>query len=172
MRCTPKPSATASPPRARGIAAAAHATPLAARPHPQGGMKVVCVASRHAAFELSAADLVVRTVKDLTVMNLKNLFAREDEEERLREQARTPVEAPCIIPAAHFAACVPRSDCVGAALFSLFGLAQMRADLGADDDYVDSEDEDDEEQEEDVSPWKPAEQSQLYDVLNEPPSRS
>lgn len=51
-------------------------------------MKVVCVASRHAVFELSAADLVVRSVNDLSVMNLKNLFAREDEEERLREQAR------------------------------------------------------------------------------------
>lgn len=57
-------------------------------PSAQGGMKVVCVASRHAAFELSAADLVVRSVKDLSVMNLKSLFAREDEEERMREQAR------------------------------------------------------------------------------------
>lgn len=43
----------------------------------EGGMKAVAVANRHAVFELTAADLVVRRLDELTVMNLKQLFAVE-----------------------------------------------------------------------------------------------
>ena len=40
-------------------------------------MKAVAVANRHALYELSAADLVVRQLDDLSIVNLKKLFAVE-----------------------------------------------------------------------------------------------
>ena len=43
----------------------------------EGGMKAVAVANRHALYELSAADLVVRQLDELSIVNLKKLFAVE-----------------------------------------------------------------------------------------------
>jgi beta-phosphoglucomutase-like phosphatase (HAD superfamily) len=43
----------------------------------EGGMKAVAVANRHAVYELSAADLVVRQLDELSIVNLKKLFATE-----------------------------------------------------------------------------------------------
>ena len=40
-------------------------------------MKAVAVANRHAIYELSAADLVVRQLDELSIVNLKKLFAVE-----------------------------------------------------------------------------------------------
>ena len=40
-------------------------------------MKAVAVANRHALYELSAADLVVRQLDELSIVNLKKLFAVE-----------------------------------------------------------------------------------------------
>ena len=42
------------------------------------GMRCVAVASRSPVFELSAADLVVRSLADVSFINLKQLFADED----------------------------------------------------------------------------------------------
>ena len=42
-----------------------------------GGMKAVMVANRHAIYELAAADLVVRQLDELSIVNLKKLFAVE-----------------------------------------------------------------------------------------------
>lgn len=47
----------------------------------------------------------------------------------------------------------------------------MRKELGLDDAEIEPE-EGDEDEEEDYSPWKPAGQSLLDDVLNEPPPPS
>ncbi len=44
----------------------------------EGGMKAVAVANRHALYELSAADLVVRQLDELSIVNLKKLFATEE----------------------------------------------------------------------------------------------
>lgn len=42
------------------------------------GMKCVALAGRHPVYELSAADLVVRDLSQLSFVNLKKLFAEED----------------------------------------------------------------------------------------------
>jgi 5-amino-6-(5-phospho-D-ribitylamino)uracil phosphatase len=42
------------------------------------GMKCVALAGRHPAYELTAADLVVRSLGELSFVNLKKLFAVED----------------------------------------------------------------------------------------------
>ena len=42
------------------------------------GMKCVAVAGRHPVYELTAADLVVRSLGDLSFINLKKLFAMEE----------------------------------------------------------------------------------------------
>lgn len=42
------------------------------------GMKCVAVAGRHPVYELTAADLVVRSLSDLSFINLKQLFAMEE----------------------------------------------------------------------------------------------
>lgn len=42
------------------------------------GMRCVAVAGRHPVFELAAADLVVRSLSDVSFINLKQLFADED----------------------------------------------------------------------------------------------
>ena len=41
-------------------------------------MQCVALAGRHPVYELTAADLVVRDLGDLTFLNLKKLFAAED----------------------------------------------------------------------------------------------
>jgi beta-phosphoglucomutase-like phosphatase (HAD superfamily) len=55
----------------------------------EGGMKAVAVANRHALYELSAADLVVRQLDELSIVNLKKLFATE----AAPEQPQTQTEA-------------------------------------------------------------------------------
>jgi 5-amino-6-(5-phospho-D-ribitylamino)uracil phosphatase len=58
------------------------------------GMRCVAVAGRHPLYELAAADLVVRSLGDLSFVNLKQLFAEEDavmprgdgEDEELEEE--------------------------------------------------------------------------------------
>ncbi len=52
-------------------------------------MKAVAVANRHALYELSAADLVVRQLDELSIVNLKKLFATE----AAPEQPQTQTEA-------------------------------------------------------------------------------
>jgi 5-amino-6-(5-phospho-D-ribitylamino)uracil phosphatase len=42
------------------------------------GMQCVVLAARHAAYELTAADLVVRGLAELSVQNLKQLFRLEE----------------------------------------------------------------------------------------------
>ena len=42
------------------------------------GMKCVAVAGRHPVYELTAADLVVRSLSDVSFINLKQLFAMEE----------------------------------------------------------------------------------------------
>jgi beta-phosphoglucomutase-like phosphatase (HAD superfamily) len=44
-------------------------------------MKCVAVASRHPVYELSAADLVVKQLNELSVVDLKNLAAVDDSAE-------------------------------------------------------------------------------------------
>ena len=44
----------------------------------QVGMKCVALAGRHPVYELSAADLVVRDLGQLSFVNLKQLFATEE----------------------------------------------------------------------------------------------
>ena len=61
-------------------------------PHPapcrlQVGMKCVALAGRHPVYELSAADLVVRDLAQLSFINLKQLFAAE---ERVSRQVCVP----------------------------------------------------------------------------------
>ena len=52
-------------------------------------MKAIAVANRHAIYELSAADLVVRQLDELSIVNLKKLFAVE----QAPAEAQTQVEA-------------------------------------------------------------------------------
>lgn len=42
------------------------------------GMQCVCIAGRHPVYELTAADLVVRSLRDLSFVNLKQLFSLEE----------------------------------------------------------------------------------------------
>ena len=53
----------------------------------QVGMKCVALAGRHPVYELSAADLVVRDLAQLSFINLKQLFAAE---ERVSRQVCVP----------------------------------------------------------------------------------
>jgi hypothetical protein len=53
----------------------------------QVGMKCVALAGRHPVYELSAADLVVRDLAQLSFINLKQLFAAE---ERVSRQVGVP----------------------------------------------------------------------------------
>lgn len=58
-----------------------HAPLLSPPPAPcrlQVGMKCVALAGRHPVYELSAADLVVRDLAQLSFINLKQLFAAEE----------------------------------------------------------------------------------------------
>ena len=43
----------------------------------EAGMQSLSVAGRHPVYELTAADLVVSNLGDVTMMNLKQLFASE-----------------------------------------------------------------------------------------------
>lgn len=68
------------------------------------GMQCVAVAGRHPVYELTAADLVVRDLGDLSFLNLKKLFAAEeavaaarDEEEGLEmEEEDDPTGLPAL----------------------------------------------------------------------------
>lgn len=55
----------------------------------EGGMKAVAVANRHAIYELSAADLVVRQLDELSIVNLKKLFAVEQAPPETQVQMET-----------------------------------------------------------------------------------
>ena len=55
----------------------------------EGGMKAVAVANRHALYELSAADLVVRQLDELSIVNLKKLFAVEAAPDAPQAQAES-----------------------------------------------------------------------------------
>lgn len=52
-------------------------------------MKAVAVANRHAIYELSAADLVVRQLDELSIVNLKKLFAVEQAPPQAQAQTET-----------------------------------------------------------------------------------
>ena len=44
----------------------------------EAGMAAVVVAGRHPVYELSAADLIVRQLSELSFVNLKQLFRNEE----------------------------------------------------------------------------------------------
>lgn len=62
----------------------------------QVGMKCVALAGRHPVYELSAADLVVRDLSQLSFVNLKRLFAAEETVAlRVSKQRSTTAQTGC-----------------------------------------------------------------------------